>query len=219
MAAAGALHVSAWCSAVVTADSTSPGEGRPGALMNSSVQAAEMRAGSPTTPSGAAPGCSPRYRRPDRGSSRNAPNPIMATRGIEISPSCRDCCRSPIILGGASICPEPTTSGTTERSMSTTRSTSTHSDPPGRGQPAAAAGSIDAHDVAEQNRLNEAREAGTPWKKWGPYVSERQWGTVREDYSDDGNAWDYFSHDQARSRAYRWGEDGLAGICDEKQLF
>ena len=64
-------------------------------------------------------------------------------------------------------------------------------------------------DVAEQKRLNDAREAGIPWKKWGPYLSERQWGTVREDYSDDGNAWDYFSHDQARSRAYRWGEDGL----------
>jgi hypothetical protein len=73
-------------------------------------------------------------------------------------------------------------------------------------------------DVAEQKRLNEAREAGIPWKKWGPYLSERQWGTVREDYSQDGNAWDYFSHDQARSRAYRWGEDGLGGICDEKQL-
>jgi hypothetical protein len=57
-----------------------------------------------------------------------------------------------------------------------------------------------------------------PWKKWGPYLSERQWGTVREDYSQDGNAWEYFSHDQARSRVYRWGEDGLAGISDEKQL-
>ena len=56
-----------------------------------------------------------------------------------------------------------------------------------------------------------------PWKKWGPYLSERQWGTVREDYSDDGNAWDYFTHDQARSRAYRWGEDGLGGISDDKQ--
>ena len=66
-------------------------------------------------------------------------------------------------------------------------------------------------DVTEQKRLNDAREAGIPWKKWGPYLSERQWGTVREDYSDDGNAWDYFSHDQARSRAYRWGEDGLGG--------
>jgi len=72
-------------------------------------------------------------------------------------------------------------------------------------------------DVTEQKRLNEAREAGIPWKKWGPYLSERQWGTVREDYSKDGNAWDYFTHDQARSRAYRWGEDGLGGICDDKQ--
>src|SRR5216110_2791662 len=72
-------------------------------------------------------------------------------------------------------------------------------------------------DVTEQKRLNEAREAGIPWKKWGPYLSERQWGTVREDYSDDGNAWGYFSHDQSRSRAYRWGEDGLAGISDDKQ--
>jgi hypothetical protein len=73
-------------------------------------------------------------------------------------------------------------------------------------------------DVTEQKRLNDAREAGIPWKKWGPYLSERQWGTVREDYSEDGNAWDYFSHDQSRSRAYRWGEDGLGGICDGKQL-
>jgi hypothetical protein len=73
-------------------------------------------------------------------------------------------------------------------------------------------------EVAEQKRLNEAREKGIPWKKWGPYLSERQWGTVREDYSDDGNAWNYFSHDQSRSRAYRWGEDGLAGISDDKQL-
>ena len=72
-------------------------------------------------------------------------------------------------------------------------------------------------DVTEQKRLNEARETGVPWKKWGPYLSERQWGTVREDYSENGDAWNYFSHDQARSRAYRWGEDGLGGICDEKQ--
>jgi hypothetical protein len=72
-------------------------------------------------------------------------------------------------------------------------------------------------DVAEQARLNEARESGIPWKKWGPYLSERQWGTVREDYSDNGNAWDYFSHDHSRSRAYRWGEDGLGGISDDKQ--
>jgi len=71
---------------------------------------------------------------------------------------------------------------------------------------------------AETVRLQEARAAKIPWRKWGPYLSERQWGTVREDYSHDGNAWDYFSHDQARSRAYHWGEDGLAGISDEKQL-
>ena len=72
--------------------------------------------------------------------------------------------------------------------------------------------------TVEQKRLNEAREAGTPWKKWGPYLSERQWGTVREDYSQDGSAWDYFPHDQARSRAYRWGEDGLAGLSDDRQV-
>jgi hypothetical protein len=72
--------------------------------------------------------------------------------------------------------------------------------------------------TAEAVRLQEGRTGKIPWKKWGPYLSERQWGTVREDYSEDGNAWDYFTHDQARSRAYHWGEDGLAGISDEKQL-
>src|SRR5579863_2063706 len=72
-------------------------------------------------------------------------------------------------------------------------------------------------ECTEQKRLNDARDNGIPWKKWGPYLSERQWGTVREDYSHDGNAWDYFSHDQARARAYRWGEDGIAGISDDKQ--
>jgi hypothetical protein len=70
----------------------------------------------------------------------------------------------------------------------------------------------------EHRRLEETRDNNVPWRKWGPYLSERQWGTVREDYSADGNAWDYFTHDQARSRAYRWGEDGLAGISGEKQL-
>ena len=70
---------------------------------------------------------------------------------------------------------------------------------------------------AEQQRLDEAREGRLAWKRWGPYLSERQWGTVREDYSDNGDAWNYFSHDQARSRAYRWGEDGLAGISDDHQ--
>ncbi len=70
----------------------------------------------------------------------------------------------------------------------------------------------------EQVRLSEARAGTHPWKRWGPYLSERQWGTVREDYSQDGNAWNYFTHDQARARAYRWGEDGLAGISDDQQL-
>src|SRR5262245_53831442 len=72
--------------------------------------------------------------------------------------------------------------------------------------------------IAEEQRLEQARLGIEPWKKWGPYLAERQWGTVREDYSDNGNAWDYFSHDQSRSRAYRWGEDGLAGISDDKQF-
>src|ERR1700739_4983017 len=73
-------------------------------------------------------------------------------------------------------------------------------------------------DSAEVMRLQQARDTKIPWRKWGPYLSERHWGTVREDYSQDGNAWDYFSRDQARSHAYHWGEDGLAGISDEKQL-
>jgi len=71
---------------------------------------------------------------------------------------------------------------------------------------------------AEQLRLDEARTQTQPWKKWGPYLSERQWGTVREDYSESGDAWNYFSHDHARSRAYHWGEDGLAGISDDHQF-
>jgi hypothetical protein len=71
--------------------------------------------------------------------------------------------------------------------------------------------------TAENRRLEEARDKTAPWKKWGPYLSERQWGTVREDYSPDGDAWNFFTHDQARSRAYRWGEDGLGGISDDKQ--
>src|SRR3974390_1198127 len=71
--------------------------------------------------------------------------------------------------------------------------------------------------TTEEMRLKEAVDKKVAWRRWGPYLSERQWGTVREDYSDSGNAWDYFSHDQARSRAYRWGEDGLAGISDDRQ--
>jgi hypothetical protein len=70
----------------------------------------------------------------------------------------------------------------------------------------------------EQLRLLEARERRVPWKQWGPYLSERAWGTVREDYSRDGTPWEYFPHDHARSRAYRWSEDGIAGICDRHQL-
>ncbi len=70
----------------------------------------------------------------------------------------------------------------------------------------------------EDTRLQEAHDGKAAWRKWGPYLSERQWGTVREDYSDSGDAWNYFSHDQARSRAYRWGEDGIAGISDEDQI-
>ena len=69
----------------------------------------------------------------------------------------------------------------------------------------------------EARRLVEDRNHTKYWKRWGPYVSDRQWGTVREDYSADGTAWDYFPHDHARSRAYRWGEDGIAGICDHHQ--
>ena len=70
---------------------------------------------------------------------------------------------------------------------------------------------------AEQLRLDAAREKTAGWKQWGPYLSERQWGTVREDYSESGDAWNYFTHDHARSRAYRWGEDGIAGVSDDKQ--
>ena len=69
----------------------------------------------------------------------------------------------------------------------------------------------------EEKRLQQASNGTIPWKKWGPYLSERQWGTVREDLSASGDAWNSFSHDHARSRAYRWGEDGLAGISDDKQ--
>ena len=69
----------------------------------------------------------------------------------------------------------------------------------------------------ETERLEQIKSGTEPWQKWGPYLSERQWGTVREDYSQDGNAWEYFSFDQARYRAYRCGEDGLAGISDVQQ--
>src|ERR1044071_6339061 len=70
---------------------------------------------------------------------------------------------------------------------------------------------------AEQKRLATADSTQGSWRRWGPYLSERQWGTVREDYSPYGNAWEYLPHDHARSRAYRWNEDGIAGICDRHQ--
>src|SRR3954454_24386526 len=71
--------------------------------------------------------------------------------------------------------------------------------------------------TAEQQRLDEAQQRTKHWKRWGPYLSERAWGTVREDYSPNGSAWDYVPHDHARSRAYRWNEDGIAGISDRHQ--
>jgi len=74
-----------------------------------------------------------------------------------------------------------------------------------------------ATQTVEHARLETRIPGGEAWKKWGPYLSERQWGTVREDYSPHGNAWDYFPHDHARSRAYRWGEDGIAGFSDAGQ--
>lgn len=72
--------------------------------------------------------------------------------------------------------------------------------------------------TAEEKRLQESRERKVNWRRWGPYLSERAWGTVREDYSPEGNAWEYLSHDHARSKAYRWNEDGLGGICDRQQF-
>src|SRR6186713_1280318 len=74
-----------------------------------------------------------------------------------------------------------------------------------------------AHARAERRRLADIAAGRGDWQRWGTYVSDRAWGTVREDYSADGNAWDYFPHDHARSRAYRWGEDGIAGVSDHKQ--
>ena len=74
-----------------------------------------------------------------------------------------------------------------------------------------------AEITAEELRLRESPDHTAPWRSWGPYLSERAWGTVREDYSAYGEAWDYFPHDHARSRAYRWNEDGIAGISDRHQ--
>ncbi len=72
--------------------------------------------------------------------------------------------------------------------------------------------------TAEAIRLEEDARRKKNWKRWGPYLSERAWGTVREDYSPYGTAWDYLPHDHARSQAYRWNEDGLGGICDRQQF-
>ena len=74
--------------------------------------------------------------------------------------------------------------------------------------------------MQEQKRLqeNKDKDGKINWKKWGPYVTDRQWGTVREDYSEYGTAWEFVSHDAARSKAYRWGEEGIAGISDDQQL-
>src|SRR5678815_3946608 len=76
--------------------------------------------------------------------------------------------------------------------------------------------SMPATITPEEQRLSDANERQQAWRKWGPYVSERQWGTVRGDYSADGDAWNYLPHEHARSRAYRWGEDGLLGVCDRE---
>src|SRR6266576_991148 len=75
----------------------------------------------------------------------------------------------------------------------------------------------DIGPTPEHHRMKEDRERIVRWRAWGPYLSERAWGTVREDYSAGGDAWSYFPHEHARARAYRWSEDGIAGICDFKQ--
>src|ERR1700745_199621 len=76
-----------------------------------------------------------------------------------------------------------------------------------------------SHDTVEGRRMAAADSGQQDWHAWGPYLWDRAWGTVREDYSEDGSAWDYFPHDHARSRAYRWNEDGLAGLCDANHNF
>src|SRR3970040_2186163 len=86
--------------------------------------------------------------------------------------------------------------------------------PPKQARPKSVPKPKTAELTAEERSLEESRQRTVHWKRWGPYLAERQWGTVREDYSPGGDAWDYFPHDHARSRAYRWGEDGLGGISD-----
>src|SRR5437660_2042277 len=85
-------------------------------------------------------------------------------------------------------------------------------------EPKTGSRSMGNSSTPEHLRLQEDARREKNWKRWGPYLSERQWGTVREDYSENGDAWNYFTHDQARSRTYRWGEDGLAGISDDRQV-
>ena len=80
------------------------------------------------------------------------------------------------------------------------------------------AGSSGKGGNPEAERIAEIRDDLSAWRRWGPYLSDRSWGTVREDYSPDGNAWTYLTYDMARRRAYRWGEDGIAGICDRYQI-
>src|SRR5688572_15374937 len=115
-------------------------------------------------------------------------------RAQRLRPGGRRVVRGPARLGRTRLRSRPAAGGLGRRSHRRHRMTST----------------------AEGDRLSAARSGG--WRQWGPYLSERQWGTVREDYSDNGDAWNYFTHDQARSRAYRWGEDGMAGISDDKGL-
>src|SRR5687767_10894546 len=91
-----------------------------------------------------------------------------------------------------------------------------HRDDRGIQSPARMSADNDHHHDPETRRLEEDARRFKNWKRWGPYLAERQWGTVREDYSADGNVWNYFPHDQARSRAFRWGEDGLLGFCDRE---
>src|ERR1043166_9325652 len=92
--------------------------------------------------------------------------------------------------------------------------------PPGHGQLSpfnSEPKSLPMNQTAESRRLAAANANTEPWRRFGPYLSERQWGTVREDYSPHGNAWEYLPHDHARSCAYRWGEDGIVGISDDQQ--
>src|SRR6516225_10906871 len=140
-------------------------------------------------------------------------NPCLP-RSTASALSIRSCRAPPERVVASELAGLSSSSGSTIRSSSTRQARSEWSS---REQIMAKTPTIEPTKTAEAQRLDEAREQGVSWRHWGPYLSERQWGTVREDYSADGNAWDYFSHDQARSRAYHWGEDGLAGLSDDHQ--